>query len=54
MEKATQQFAINKVDLREQVQRDEPECLSLEQLEFVAGGDDGVIETPTKGWNTPQ
>lgn len=50
MEKVAQHIAITEIDVREVVQLDQPETLSLEQLEAVAGGFDGGTDLPAKGW----
>ena len=54
MDKAIQQFAVITAESNEATQSSELMVLSLEQLEFVAGGDGEGIELPAKGWNTPQ
>lgn len=54
MQKALQSPAAITAESNKQVQQAELEVLSLEQLEFVAGGDDGSTELPGKGWNQSQ
>lgn len=54
MEQAIQQFAVIVTKSNEARPSDELQVLSLEQLEFVAGGDGEGVELPAKGWNTPQ
>ena len=54
MEKVYQTTAAINAESSNQAQLAEIEVLALEQLEFVAGSDDGSTELPGKGWNTPQ